>query len=264
MSLLNYLEWKKLVKKYTLNRTLLRLLGIALFVLLWQILATVIGETSFIFPSPYLTIKEAINMLKDAYIYKCLLQTLIRMLCGFGISFVLAFIFGVLAGNYKYIEELLSPTISILRSVPTASLVYLFLVIAGAKITPLLIVVLISFPILYESVVGGIKSTPENLLEVCELEGASFISINKEIRIPLAMPYIIVGIASSFGLSLKIEIMAEVITGFTRLGLGSAILAAQRSDPTNMVPVFAYSFVTIILILIIDSVSNFYKTKYDK
>ena len=252
------------MKKYTLNKTLLRLLGIVLFVLLWQVLATVIGETSFIFPSPYLTIKETISMLKDTYIYECLLQTLIRMLGGFGISIILAFIFGVLAGNFESIEELLSPTMSVLRSVPTASLVYLFLVIVGAKITPLLIVVLISFPILYESVVGGIKATPTNLLEVCDLEGAGFLSKNLEVRIPLAMPYIVVGIASSFGLSLKIEIMAEVITGFTRLGLGSAILAAQRSDPTNMVPVFAYSLVTITLILIIDSISNFYKGKYDK
>ena len=76
------------------------------------------------------------------------------------------------------------------------------------------------------------------------------------------MPYIVVGIASSFGLSLKIEIMAEVITGYTRLGLGSAILAAQRSDPTNMVPIFAYSFVAIVVMLVFDLLSNAIKKKY--
>ena len=72
-----------------------------------------------------------------------------------------------------------------------------------------------------------------------------------------------VGVASSFALSLKIEIMAEVITGYTRMGLGSAILAAQRSDPTNMVPVFAYSLVAIVVMLIVDGLSNYVKDKYD-
>ena len=72
------------------------------------------------------------------------------------------------------------------------------------------------------------------------------------------------GIASSFALSLKIEIMAEVITGYTRLGLGSAILSAQRSDPTNMVPVFAYSLVAIVIMLVFDSVANVVKEKYEQ
>lgn len=252
------------MKQYTLNKTILRILGVLLFVALWQVLAIIVGETTFIFPSPYLTFIETINMLQEAYIYKCLFQTMIRMLGGFLVSFVLAFILGIISGNYPSIEELFKPSISVIRSVPTASLVYLFLVIVGAKITPLFIVVMVSFPILYESVVGGIKSTPISLIDASKLDGAGFYSMNKSVRIPLALPYIAVGVASSFGLSLKIEIMAEVITGYTRLGLGSAILAAQRNDPTNMVPVFAYSLVTVVVILIIDTVCEQIKAKYYK
>lgn len=246
------------MKKSILNKVL----GVLLFFVLWQLLSIFIGEDTFILPSPITTIKESITMLSTSYIYKCLFQTLIRMLLGFAISFVLAFILGVIAGNSQRIEEILSPSMTILRSIPTATLVYLFLVIAGARLTPLFIVVLVSFPILYESVLGGIKSTPETLLEAAQIDAANIFAQNIEIRIPLAFPYIIVGIASSFALSLKIEIMAEVITGYTRLGLGSAILAAQRSDPTNMVPVFAYSFVAIIIMLIFDIVANKIKDKF--
>lgn len=252
------------MKKYTINKYLLRLIGVILFILLWQTLSMIIGETTFIFPSPYITIKEALSLLSESYIYKCLVQTMFRMLAGFMISLLLAFVLGIIAGNYENIEEILKPIISVFKSVPTASLVYLFLVIAGAKMTPLFIVMMVSFPILYESVVGGIKSTPTILLESSSLDGAKFFTINTKIRIPLAIPYIVVGIASSFGLSLKIEIMAEVITGYTRLGLGSAILAAQRSDPTNMVPVFAYSLIAIALILVIDSFSELIKSKYSQ
>lgn len=252
------------MKKYITSKIVWRILGILLFILGWQVLSMTIGGDSFILPSPIKTVSETIKMLGGSYIYKCLLQTLLRMIGGFAISFVIAFILGSIAGNYPAFEELLKPTITIMKSVPTATLVYLFLVLVGAKLTPLLIVVLVSLPILYESVVGGIKSTPQVLIEASKIDASSALNTVIKVRIPLAIPYIVVGIASSFGLSLKIEIMAEVITGYTRSGLGSAILAAQRSDPTNMVPVFAYSLVAIVVMLIVDGLSNIIKDKFAK
>ena len=254
--------WSQQMKKSILNKIKLRILGIILFIVLWQILSMIIGENTFIFPGPIESFKQAIAMLKESYIYKCIYETMYRMCVGFLISFVLAFVLGVIAGNNNKIEELIKPTMTILRSVPTATLVYLFLVIAGARLTPLFIVILVAFPILYESILGGIKSTPKVLLEAGMLDGASVIQTNTKIRIPLSIPYIAVGFASSFALSLKIEIMAEVITGYTRLGLGSAILSAQRSDPTNMVPVFAYSLVAIVIMLIFDEIASMIKNKY--
>lgn len=252
------------MKKSISNRYVLKLLGIALFLLIWFILSKLIGEDTFIFPGPITTIKHAISLLGSSYIYKCLFETLIRMFIGFILAFVVAFIVGAIAGNSQNIEELLIPTMTILRSIPTATLVYLFLVVLGANIAPLFIVVLVSFPILYESVLGGIKSTPKDLIEASKIDASNIFNTNIYIRIPLATPYIMVGLASSFALSLKIEIMAEVITGYTRLGLGSAILAAQRSDPTNMVPVFAYSFIAIVVILLIDAISSIIKTKFSE
>ena len=55
--------------------------------------------------------------------------------------------------------------------------------------------------------------------------------------------------------------MAEILTGDTRSGLGCAILAAQRNDPTNMIPIFAYSLIAIICVLTIDLLTNFIKKK---
>lgn len=243
------------MKKF-ISKNKYTLIGLGLFILIWFLLSLIIKDSSFIFPSPLATIKELISMLKGRYLYRCLYQTVIRMLMGFLLSFVLAFICGVFAGNYQEIEKILKPGISVFRSVPTASLVYLFLVLAGAKITPICIVVLISFPIIYESVVQGIKSTPESVIKASKLDGCSTFVINIKMRIPLAYPNILVGVVSSLGLSLKVEIMSEVITGYTRLGIGSAILAAQRSDPTNMIPVFAYSLVIIIFSLILDALTH--------
>ena len=250
------------MKKFISNKTILKILGIVLFIIVWQILSIVIGEDTFIFPGPFTTFAEATKMLKDSYVYKCVLQTISRMLAGFAIALVLAIIFGIIAGNDEKVEEVLRPTMTIFKSLPTATLVYLFIVLVGARTTPMLIVILVAFPILYESVVGGIKSVPTTLIEASKIDASSNLDTILWIKIPLAIPYVIVGISSSFGLSLKIEIMAEVITGYTRSGLGSAILAAQRSDPTNMVPVFAYSLIAIVIMLLSDLFSNKIKEKY--
>ena len=156
------------------------------------------------------------------------------------------------------------PTIIALKSIPTATLLFLFLVLVGAKYAPIFIVILISYPILYESFVGGIENIDENIINALKLDGENSLKNIVKVKIPLAIPYVLVGIASSFALSFKIEIMAEILTGDTKEGLGAAILAAQKNDPTNMIPIFAYSLIAIIFILIIDLIANFVKKRANK
>lgn len=238
--------------KDIINKRLYYLIGSIIFIVVWQIISMIYSKVAFIIPSPIETFKQAFILLSKSYVYKCIFETIIRMILGFVISFILAFILGVLAGNFIKLEYILKPSIIALRSIPTASLVYLFLLMIGAKLTPMLIVVLIAFPILYENILNGIKQTPRELIEASLIDGASRFTTNTLISIPLSRPYILTGIASSFSLSLKIEIMAEVITGYTRLGIGSAILASQRSNPTNLSVVFGYSLIAIILMMFID------------
>ena len=123
------------------------------------------------------------------------------------------------------------------------------------------IVSLISFPILYESVVGGYENIEKNIIDAMKIDGENNIKNILKVKLPLSIPYILVGIASSFGLAFKIEIMAEVLTGDTNSGVGAAILAAQRNDPSNMVPIFAYSFIAVALVLLIDLLMNLIKNK---
>ncbi len=209
-----------------------------------------------IFPNPIDTFKEMVNILSKKYIYKCIGSSIFRMVIGFLISIIFAIIFGLLAGNSEKIKTILIPLLATLKSIPTASLVFLFLVLVGSKNAPILLVILISFPILYESVVGGIENIDKNVIDATKVDGGNFIRRVLAVQLPLSFSYILVGISSSFGLAFKIEIMAEILTGDTRSGLGSAILATQKNDPTNMIPIFAYSLIAIIFILIISLVSN--------
>lgn len=233
------------------NKILLTTIGCIIFLLLWIIISAIIGDTKMIFPDPLSTFKETFVILGKSYIYKCIAWTMLKMIIGFSISFIIALVFGVLAGTFPSFKVVLKPIMIAIKSIPTAALVFLFLVITNAKYAPIFIVILISFPILYEAIAAGVNNTSEEVIDASRVDGASHAKMIFRIRLPLAIPYIAVGITSSFALAFKIEIMAEVITGSTTDGIGSAILSAQKNDPSNMVTIFAYSLIAIVFILLL-------------
>ena len=242
---------KKLAKTFITSNYTLFTLGIIFVFALWFIFSFSIGKGNLYFPSPYETIIEMGKLLVKSYTYRSLFWTLIRTLIGFGASFIFAMILGILAGNFYKLSIFLKPLITVLKSIPTAALVFLFLVLSGSKNAPIYIVFLLSFPILYEAFIGGIRSIPDDINDALKLDSKKVSGIMK-VKVPLAAPYVIVGLASSFALSIKTEVMAEIITGSTDEGLGCMISLYRNSDPTNMTPIFAIAVIILIIVLFVD------------
>ena len=252
------------MKKFISNKIVLTALGIILFFLIWFLISVIIDETTLIFPGPFKTILESVKLLGTSYLYKCLANSFLRLLIGFLISFVLAGIFGTLSGIFNKLYIILKPSITALKAIPTATLLFLFLVLSGAKNAPIYVVVILAFPILYEAFVGGIANMDKTIEDSIKLEGSNTLKSILKVRVPLAMPYILVGLSSSFALAFKVEIMAEVLSGNTADGLGCAIYAAKVNDPSNMTPIFAWSLIAIVLMLLIDLLNYELKKRIDR
>lgn len=250
--------------KSSLKNLLLTTIGIAVIIIGWVIISSSISNNSMIFPDPIVTLKETFRLLGKSYTYKCMWQTFIKTVIGFALSFALAMVLGTIAGNVSFIKKILSPFFSALKSIPTASLVFLFLVLVGSKNAPILMVQLISLPIIYEAIVRGFENVDSFLKDASLVDGASWIQRITKIYLPNITPYIFVGIVSSFSLSFKIEIMSEVISGSTSEGIGSIIASCQKSDPTNLIPIFAYSLIAIVLVGIFSLILYFIEKKIIK
>ena len=242
---------KKLAKTFITSNYTIFTLGIIFVFALWFIFSFMVGSGNLYFPSPTETFTEIGRLLGKSYTYRSLLWTLIRTLIGFGTSFVCAMVFGVLAGNFYKLSVFLKPLVTVLKSIPTAALVFLFLVLSGSKNAPIYIVFLLSFPILYEAFIGGIRSIPDEINDALKIDSKKIHGVLK-VKIPLAAPYVIVGLASSFALSIKTEVMAEIITGSTDEGLGCMISLYRNSDPTNMTPIFAIAVIILVIVLFVD------------
>ena len=242
---------KKFISALNSN-TFFYILGIFFIFGVWYIISISQGYGNIVFPTPIETFAKTGEILSRSYIYKCIGWTLLRTLIGFGISFATAVILGIIAGRFPKFYVFLKPFIIVLKSAPTAAFIFLFLIIVGSRYASIFIVFLISFPILFESVVGGINSVSKEINDALKVDSGNKIKGFLKIKLPLAIPYIVVGLLSSLALSFKTSIMAEIIAGDTNYGLGSSITAYRSMDPTDLTPIFAVTLIAITLVLIID------------
>lgn len=236
--------------------------GILFVLFLWYIISVSQTYGNLVFPSPFETFAKTGELLSGSYIYKCIGMTIARTLIGFGIAFASALLLGLFAGSFPKLKTFLAPLITVLKSAPTAAFVFLFLIISGSKYASIYIVIILAFPILYESVAGGLSSISEEIKNAAKIDSGRFFEIFFKVKLPLSLRYIIVGVASSFALSFKTSIMAEIVAGDTGYGLGSAITSYRNGEPANLVPIFAITLIAITIIILVDLGSFFIKKKF--
>ena len=254
---------KRFISTLTSN-TSMYIYGIFFVFVVWFFISFTQGYGNLVFPNPIDTVVGVGNLLSKSTIYISLGWTILRTIIGFTISFALAFILGIIAGSFKKFYLFMKPLMIVLKSAPTAAFVFLFLILSGSRYAPIFIVILLAFPILYESVVGGLNSIDSTIDDALKVDTSSFFMPLFKVKIPLSMRYIVVGLASSFSLSFKTTIMAEIIAGDTNYGLGSMITAYRNLEPANLTPIFSITLIAIILILIVDLLSVLIKKKVEK
>ena len=254
----------KKLKKILISNTSLYVYGIFFVFILWWIISAAIGNGGFTFPNPIDTFKTFGQLLAGSYIWKSIGMSLLRTLIGFAIAFVAALILSFFVGTFKKLQAFLKPLFIVLKSAPTAAFVFLFLLLLGSDYAPIAIATLLSFPILYEAFVGGMNSLPEQVEMAMRLDSKNKFNNFFKIRLPIAFPYVLVGLASSFALSLKTTIMAEIITGSTNYGLGSAINYYRTMNPGDMTPIFAIALIAVLIIMLFDLLSFVVKKAFGR
>jgi len=236
-------------------------IGFLFLIGVWFLVNAIVDLNNMIFPSPFNTFKRMFELLGLKSTYKYLGFSISRLVVGFLASFVLAFLLGMIVNNSEFLYNFFTPVITFLKASPTATFVFVFLVLFGGRNAPAWVVVLMTFPILYESIVSALRSTPIEMLEASRIDGAGKLKTLIRVQIPLGIPFISLGLLSTFGMAFKVEIMAEIITGITKGGIGTMIKISNLLDGTDLTNMFAYSLMAIILVLIVSIIASIVKGK---
>ncbi|MDO4938737.1 MAG: ABC transporter permease [Lachnospiraceae bacterium] len=238
----------------------------AIVVAVWAAVASSGMFSSYVFPGPARVLDALWSMIKSGELARHMAASLGRVLLGFLISCVVSLVLAIIATGFEKIDLFLKPLIEFIRHIPPMSLIPLLILWFGIGETSKLIVIVLTsfFPIFLNSV-AGIKGCDVKLLEVGEMLNMSKTQQFIKIRLPYAVPNILVGMQIGLGYSLKAIIGAEMIAAAS--GLGYMILDAQamsRSDKVMAgIIVLGVSGLIIdyLFNLIVKRMTRFYETQ---
>lgn len=145
--------------------------------------------------------------------------TLIELVTGFAIGASIGFVLAAVITQFPLVEKIVAPYILLLVTTPMLALVPLLILKFGFGFTPRIIAVaLASGPMVMINAATGFRRTDLAKIALARSFGASTLQIFLKIRIPMAMPMVIVGlmIGSIFGLLTAVG--AEMVGGSFGLG----------------------------------------------
>lgn len=206
--------------------------GVILFV--WYAVCRAGIFSAYVLPPPSKVFQSFSKMLASGELWKDIYISFIRVMKGFSIAFVLAFILGMiralLPGSGRYYEFV----VQFFRNVPPLSMIPLLILWCGiGETTKTVIIVLASFFPMYLNIVKGFTGCDRKLLEVGDMFGYSGGRKFLRIVLPYASADILVGMRIGLGYSWRAIIGAEMVAAST--GLGHMILFAQQMSRTDKV-----------------------------
>jgi len=155
---------------------------------------------------------------------------------GYVIGSVLGVALGLAMASSETVKNACQPWVSGLYATPTVALAPLFILWFGIGIWSKVLVVisLVLFPVTLNTE-AGFRTTSERLIEMLRSFGAAPRQIFFKVKLPSAVPFILVGLKLGIGRALIGVVVAEFFG--SRAGLGRLI--SQSSDAFNMPELFA-------------------------
>ncbi|MCD8318817.1 MAG: ABC transporter permease [Paraprevotella sp.] len=210
------------------------LLGILLFIGLWQgVVALHVWDTTLL-PSPRQTWDAIRELAKDGILFPYVGISLYRFVLGYGLALLLAVPLGLLLGWFVKIQRIVNPVLQLLRPIsPTAWFPFIVLWF-GIGDAPAIAIITIAafFPVLF-STIAAIARIDPLYLRVSDNLGFSRFQFFYKIAIPSAFPYMMIGLHIAIGTAWIFLVAGEMVGA--QEGLGYLIVDARNNMRTDMV-----------------------------
>jgi len=182
-----------------------------------EILLTVFEVPQYILPTPSKIVTALIVDFR--FIGPHIVITLKELLAGFAIGGAIGFVLAAVITQFPFVEKIITPYIILLVTTPMLALVPLLILRFGFGSEPRIIAIALAVgPMVMINSATGFRRTDLAKIALARSFGASTLQIFLKIRVPMAMPMIIVGlmVGSIFGLLTAVG--AEMVGGAEGLG----------------------------------------------
>lgn len=221
-----------------------------ILLLIWHTISLNVGN-NYIVPSPNHVFRDIFYILTDIDNILIIGRSLFRLFSSLIVASLTGIILGFLAAKFKLIDQFFKPIVSTLRATPVVAIIIILLILVGRLNSVYIIVFLILFPIMYESVIGGVYKIDDNLIDAFRLDPSTLFQTFFYMYLPLTLSNIKIALLQSVGLGFKVLVMAEFIAQ-TKNSIGLTLYEASIS--INYSIIFAWSIIIIALAISIEIV----------
>jgi ABC-type nitrate/sulfonate/bicarbonate transport system permease component len=216
------------------ERLLLGLGSVAIFVAIWQAVASARVVPPLFLPGPFDIWNALVAYVKDGSIWPDLAVSGEELAYGFGLSIVVGLPLGLLTGWYRRMNMALDPFVNFMNAMPRIALVPLLIIWFGIGIWSKVAVIFLSsiFPILINTE-AGIRNLDAGWIKAARSFGASDLQLFRTVALPGAIPFILTGLRIGVGHALIGMVVGELVAA--RAGIGLMMATAGASFQTAKV-----------------------------
>ena len=205
-------ELKRKKKKNFLQLISLNVLGILLFLVVWELLPRLVPNVNILmFPPPSIVVDALGPLLISGELVSNILISLQRALAGFLLAALFGISAGVLTARLNFIQHVTDPVLQGFRSIPVIALVPLsviwFGIGEGSKIA--LITWGAFFPVWIATFIG-VRDVNSIYLRSAASLGANKLQTMFFVILPAALPLILAGLRQALAIALIVLVAAEI------------------------------------------------------
>lgn len=223
-------------------------LGVAALLALWALLAS--SQPEIILPSPAQTWSALVKLFLSGALLDSLGLTLYRAATGVLLGLAIGVAWGAVNGMSDWASSVSRPALSALMAVPPVVLVSLGLIWLGpgAGVTRL-VIVLVALPLIVVTVEEAVRDLDRTLIEMAQAFQLSRLDRLVHVVAPGVASPVLAATTVTFGQSLRVAIMAELLSAVT--GIGAQVQQAQTNLDTAKI--FAWTITVVLVVILLEA-----------
>lgn len=214
------------------------LAGGALFVAAWHLVTVLARVPAYIVPSPGAVVIAAAK--NWGFLSHAVLRTFLEAIGGFVLAAVVGVAASLVMAQSRVVERSLYPYAVMLQTIPVVAIAPVIIVWLGPGVPSIVTVsfILAVFPVISNTTLG-LVSTDHNLINLMELNEASWAQMLVTLKIPYALPYIMGGLRIASGMAVIGAIVGEFVGGVGGVQGGLGYLIVMTASMLQMAYLFA-------------------------
>lgn len=202
----------------------------AAVLLLWWLFALA-ANSQLILPQPWQVLQLTLQLLGSAQTWTNVGATLLRSLAAFALSSAFALGLALLSGVWLAAKPFVDGAVAFLRSLPTISVILLFMIVLNSSLVPVLVAFLVVFPVIYTAFSQTNNKETADLCKVYKVTAAKKV---RYLLLPQIAQSYLAQCKDTLLTCIKIVVAGEVMA-LPRLGLGRDMYVAKVNLQTAQV-----------------------------